>query len=70
MRKLLKNQMFRNLISTLTFGVFYVLLTFLIEGAVDWGTIGISVITYFLMMCLLSFLSPKLRKIFGYDKED
>lgn len=70
MRKLLKNQMFRNLISTLMFGVFYVLLTFLIEGAVDWGTIGISVITYFLMMCLLSFLSPKLRKILGYDKED
>ncbi len=70
MHNLLKNQMFRNVVSTLMFGVFYVLLTFLIEGAVDWGTIGISVITYFLMMCLLSFLSPKLRKIFGYDKED
>lgn len=70
MYNLLKNQMFRNVVSTLMFGVFYVLLTFLIEGAVDWGTIGISVITYFLMMCLLSFLSPKLRKILGYDKED
>ncbi|MBP3569265.1 MAG: hypothetical protein J6K04_08895 [Lachnospiraceae bacterium] len=70
MHNLLKNQMFRNVVSTLMFGVFYVLLTFLIEGAVDWGTIGISVITYFLMMCLLSFLSPKLRKILGYDKED
>lgn len=70
MYNLLKNQMFRNVVSTLMFGVFYVLLTFLFEGAVDWGTIGISVITYFLMMCLLSFLSPKLRKILGYDKED
>lgn len=70
MYNLLKNQMFRNVVSTLMFGVFYVLLTFLFEGAVDRGTIGISVITYFLMMCLLSFLSPKLRKILGYDKED
>lgn len=70
MRKLLKNQMFRNLISTLTFGAFYVLLTFLFEGVVDWGTIGISVVTYFLVMCLMSFMAPKLRKLLGYDKED
>lgn len=70
MRKLLKNQMFRNVISTLSFGVFYVLLTFLFEGVVDWSNIGISLITYFLMMCLISFLAPKLRKILGYDKED
>lgn len=70
MRKLLKNQMFRNLISTLIFGALYVLLTFLFEGVVNWGTIGILVVTYFLVMCLMSFLAPKLRKILGYDKED
>lgn len=70
MWNLLQNQMFRNLISALFFGVIYALVTFITGGVVDFGTIAISTVTYFLVLCLICIIAPKLRKITGYDKED
>ena len=70
MRKLLKNQMFRNLISTISFGVFYALALLIFEGAVDVKNYIISLVTYFLVLCLICLIAPKLRKLLGYEKED
>ena len=70
MYQLLKNQIVRNLISTVVFGALYVLLMFLFDGAVDVKNLIISVVTYFVVLGLMCLIAPKLRKILGYDKED
>lgn len=68
MRKLLNNGIFKSLLSAVLFGVIYTLLTFVVEGIVETEEVLISVVSYFLVMCLLYFIAPKLRKITGHDK--
>lgn len=69
MRKLLKNEMFKSLLLTLLFGAFYALLTFIVDGFVEIDKILTSMVFYFLFMCLLYFIAPKLRKITGHEKD-
>ncbi len=68
MNKLLQNRWFRILLSTLLFGGFYAIALLLFNGAVEVKNYIISVATYFVMLCLLSFIAPKLQKLLGYDK--
>jgi len=68
MYNLLKNQVIRNLISTIIFGALYALFTFLFNGPVDVKNLIISVVTYFLVLCLMGFVAPKLRKLTGHVK--
>lgn len=68
MRKLLKNELIKSLFSTVLYGLFYALLTFIIEGIVEIDKVLISMVSYFLFMCLLYFIAPKLRKITGHEK--
>ena len=43
---------------------------FIFDGAVDVKNLIISVVTYFLVLGLMCFIAPKLRKGLGYDKEN
>ena len=70
MKKILKNQMLRNLLSAILFGVIYSLLSVADKGYVETGTILRTMVLYFLIMCLLYFIAPKLRKITGHDKDN
>lgn len=70
MREILKNQIFRNLLSAILFGAIYSLLSFADKGYVEIGMISGTTVLYFLLMCLLYFIAPKLRKITGHDKEN
>ena len=70
MKKLLKNGIFKSLLATVLFGAFYALLIFLVEGIVEVDKVLIVMVSYFLFMCLLYFVAPKLRKITGHDKEN
>ena len=69
MNKLLENRLFRILLSTLLFCGFYALALFLVNGAVVVKDYLISVVTYFFLLCLMSFIAPKLQKLFGFDKD-
>ncbi len=68
MRKLLKNEIFKSLFSAVLFGVIYALLTFVVDGFVEIYKVLISMVFYFIFMCLLYFVAPKLRKITGHEK--
>ncbi len=70
MRNILKNRIIKYLLSAILFGVIYSILSFAGDGYVEIGTIIKSSVSYFLIMCLLSFIAPKLRKITGHDKEN
>ena len=68
MYNVLKNQVIRNLVSTVVFGVLYALMMFLFDGAVDVKNLIISVVTYFVVLGLMCLLAPKLRKLTGHEK--
>ena len=70
MKRILENQIFRNLLSAVTFGVIYSILSFIDKGYVEIGIVLISMTLHFLFMCFLCFIAPKLRKITGHDKEN
>lgn len=70
MGKMLKNQIFRNLVSTVLFGVIYSLLSLIDKGYVEIDTILRTMVFYFLIMCLFYFIAPKLRSITGHDKDN
>lgn len=70
MRKILENKILKHLLSAVLFGVIYSILSFASDGYVEIGTTIKSTVTYFLIMCLLYFIAPKLRKITGHDKEN
>lgn len=70
MSKILKKQVFRNLLSAVLFGVIYLLLSFIVEGYVKIGKILLAMILYFLINSLLYLIAPKLRKITGHDKDN
>lgn len=68
MKRILENQIFRNLLSTVTFGVIYSILSFIDKGYVEIGIVLTSMALYFLFMCFLFLIASKLRKITGHDK--
>ncbi len=70
MRKLLKNQIFKYLLSSVLCGVIYSLLSLAHKGYVEVDTVLSSTVAYFVIMCLLYFIAPKLRKITGHDKDN
>lgn len=70
MRNILENRILKYLLSANLFGVIYSILSFTGDGYVEIGTIIKSSVSYFLIMCLLYFIAPKLRKITGHDKEN
>lgn len=65
MREMLKNRIFKNIISTLLFGAFYFLISFIDKRYVEMDTLLLIMVVYFLTMCLLDFIASKL----GRDKE-
>lgn len=69
MKKLFENQIIRNLLSAVIFGVVYSVLSFMDNGSVAVGTILKSTVLYFLIICLLYIIAPKLRKMTGHDKD-
>lgn len=70
MKKFLKNKMLKYLLSAVLCGIFYSILSFIGDGYVEIGEIVKFSVSYFLGMCLLYFIAPKLRKITGHDKEN
>jgi len=70
MRRLPKNSLCKHLLSAALFGVIYSILSLADKGYVEIGTILKSTVTYFLIMCLLYRIAPKLRKITGHDQEN
>ncbi len=70
MKEFLKNKIVKYLLSSVLFGAIYSLLSFADKGYVETGTILRTTMLYFLIMCLLYFIAPKLRKITGHDKDN
>ncbi len=68
MKRILENQIFRNLLSAVTCGVIYSILSFIDKGYVEINIVLTSMALYFLFMCFLCFIAPKLRKITGHDE--
>ena len=65
MKNLMKNKVFKTLISAVLFGLLY---SFIIEGNKNWGfTIKITVI-YFILLCSFNYIAPKLKKFIDSDK--
>ena len=57
------------MLSAILFGVIYAAISFVDKGAVEMETILVATALYFLIMCLLYFIAPKLRKITGHDTD-
>ena len=70
MKEFLKNKMWKYLLSSVLFGAIYFLLSFANKRDVEIKTILGTMALYFLFMCLMYFVAPKLRKITGHDKDD
>ncbi len=70
MEKLWKNGIFKSLLSTVVFGAIYALITVVMDGFVEIDKILVTMVSYFLVTCVLYFIAPKLRKITGHDKKD
>jgi len=70
MRKLLKNNIFKYLLSSVLFGVIYTLLSLAHKGYVEIDTVLYSTLGYSIIMCLLYVIMPKIRKLIGYDKDN
>ncbi len=69
MREFLKNNAMKNLLSAVLFGLIYSVFSLLDEGYVEVGRVLGTSVCYFLIMCLLYFVAPKLRKITGHDQK-
>ena len=70
MRKMMKHRIFRNLLFSVLCGAIYSLLSFIDKGYVEIDMILGETAACFLILCLLSFIAPKLRKITGHDKDN
>lgn len=70
MKKLLEKQILRNLLSALLFGGVYSLLSFADKGYVRTGAVCVGMLVYFILVTLLSFVAPKLRKVTGHDTQE
>lgn len=70
MRKILENKLLKYLLNAVLLGVIYSIVSFAGDGHVEIGTIIKSTVSYFLILCLMYFIAPKLRKITGHDKEN
>lgn len=68
--KILRNNTLENLLSAILFGVIYAAISFVDKGAVEMKTILVATALYFLIMCLLYVIAPKLRKITGHDAQE
>lgn len=68
--KMFKNQIFSNLLSTVLFGLIYSLLSYADKGYVEFRMILMTMAFYFVFMCLLCLIAPKLRRITGHDKDN
>lgn len=66
----MENKMLKYLVSAVLFAVIYSMLSFADEGYVEISIIIKSTVGYFLIMCLLCFIAPKLRGITDHDKEN
>lgn len=58
----------RNLLLAVMAGVFYSIISFIDNGYLKISTVLAAMALYFLSMCILCFIAPKLRKITGHDK--
>jgi uncharacterized membrane protein (UPF0136 family) len=67
--KILRNNTLKSLLSAILFGVIYTVVSFVDKGSVEMGTILVATVSYFLIMCLLYFIAPKLRKLTGHDTD-
>ena len=65
--EILRNNILKSLLSAILFGVIYAAISFVDKGAVEMNTILVATALYFLIMCLLYFIAPKLRKLTGHD---
>lgn len=70
MRKILKKQVFRYLLSAILYGVIYSLISLAHKGYVDIFTVLCSTAGYSIVMLLLYFIAPKLRNITGHNKDN
>lgn len=62
MKRIIENQIFRNLLSAVIFGVIYSILSFIDKGYVEIGMVLTTMSIYFIFMCFLYFIAQKLRK--------
>ncbi len=67
MEKLLKNGIFKSFLSTMLFGTIYALISVIIDGFIKVDKVLISMVLYFIIMYVLYFIVPKLRKMTGHD---
>lgn len=65
----MKKVIFKSMLLTVLFGAIYTVLSLVIEGVVKFDKVVISMLSYFLVICLLYYIAPKLRKITGHDKD-
>lgn len=67
MEKLFKNGIFKSFLSTMLFGAIYALISVIIDGFIKVDKVLISMVLYFIIMYVLYFIVPKLRKMSGHD---
>jgi len=70
LKKFFNHRIFKYLLSALIFGFIYSLLSLADKGSVDFAVVLRSSALYFVLMCLLYFIAPKLRKLTGHSKEE
>ncbi len=70
MMKILENKIFRCFLSSLLFGVIYFFMYLITGDQVEFDKLLISMALYFIIMCLLHLIAPKLRKALGHDKNN
>lgn len=70
MREILKKQVVRYLLSAILYGAIYSLISWAHKGYVEIFTVLCSTVGYSVVMLLLYFIAPKLRKITGHDKDN
>lgn len=67
--KILRNKILKSLLSAISFGVLYAVVSLVDKGSVEVNTILVATVSCFLIMCLLYVIAPKLRKITGHNTD-
>lgn len=68
--KLLKNGIFKSFLSTIFFGAFYALISFIMDGFVEVDKVLRTMVLYFIITCVFYSIAPKLRKMTGNNKDN
>ncbi len=66
----MKIKFLKYLIMSIAFGVLYGLINYWANKEIKIKELIITTFSYFIVLCLMAFLAPYLRKLFGFENKE